>query len=303
MKLFAILITLLLLINWASFGQEIKADVTVNMEQLPFELRTNVSTMENDLESYINNQSFMKQQWEGEPIPVDINIFLSGGTGNIYSAKIFISSYRFLDGPNEEPGRTVTIKLFDTEWKFQYSLGANLSYNDMRFDAFTSLIDFYMLLIIGFDLDTYGMAAGKPAFEKAKTIFQLGASVKALGYDTYTKQGEFNRFNLVNELTDLRYENLRTIIYKYYIQGLDVMGFDKEKALKNIEEVLAEMAEFKKSKMIGPSVLMQAFFDTKAQELGAIFNGYQNQDVFTYLMYLDPGNTIIYNDAKEGKLK
>mgnify|MGYP000666378276 CR=1 FL=1 len=285
------------------FAQEIKADITVNMDQLPFELRTNVSTMESDLERYINNNSFMHQEWEGEQIPVDINIFLSGGNRNIYEAKIFISSYRFLDGPNEEPGRTVTIKLFDTEWTFEYSLGANLSYNELRFDPFTSLIDFYMLLVIGFDLDTYGKLGGTKAFEKAKTIFQLGASAKARGYSTYTKQGEFNRFNLVNELNDLLYENLRTIIYKYYILGLDLMAFEKEKALKNIVDILSEMVEFKKNKMTGPSVLMQAFFDTKAQELGIIFNGYSNQDVFTYLMYLDPGNTIIYNDARDGKLK
>ena len=60
-----------------SNAQEINAEVVVNMEQLSFEARNYVSTMENDLERYLNNERFTDLQWEGEPIPVGITIYLA----------------------------------------------------------------------------------------------------------------------------------------------------------------------------------------------------------------------------------
>lgn len=284
-------------------AQEIEANVTVNLEQLEFETRRHVSAMERDVERYINNQRFLSGDWEGEPIPVDITIVLSGGVNQRFTAQMFLVSRRYLDGPEEEPRQSVELKIMEKKWSFPYGQGASLTYNHMRYDEFTSLIDFYMLLIIGFDLDTYGELAGDEAYNKAENIASLGASRNAVGFSRIGQPGEFTKFNLINEITDLRYETFRKLIFDYYFNGMDVIGFDTEKGKQGLAKTIADMAAFKRDKVTTASVLMQAFFDSKSEEIADIFNGYEDQTVFDNLFFLDPGHARIYQLAKEGDFK
>ncbi|OGU38050.1 MAG: hypothetical protein A2X61_17005 [Ignavibacteria bacterium GWB2_35_12] len=292
---------ILLLTAYNLFSQEIEVNVTVNMDQLAFEARTQVSNMESDVKNYINNQKFTNIEWKGDKIPVDLTIFLSGGAGNRYSARLLIISRRYLDGPDE--GQSVTCKLYDQKWSFEYGLGAYLKYNPNTYNSFTTLIDYYMNLVIGFDMDTYGELDGSSAFEMAKNLVLLGASYNAEGYQTYSSPGDFTRFNLVAELNNVRYNDFRKLMFSYYVDGLDQMSTNKQQALAAIDSVIFEMAAFKENKMTGPSVLLQAFFDAKAQEIGGLFNGYPKPQVFQQLKYLDPGNTSIYDEAMEGKIR
>lgn len=283
------------------FSQEIEANVVVNLEQLEFEARNNVSNFDRDLMSYINNQSFTGEKWEGPKIPVEINIYLSGGRNSKYSARMFIVSKRFLDGPDEITGQSVALRMIEDKWSFEYGLGAFLSFNMLRFDRISSMIDYYMFLIIGMDKDTYGELDGSKEYEKAKSIFQLGTSNQIPGFQSFSQPGEFTKYNLITELTDMRYEEFRKLIFAYYVDGLDKMAFDKEAAIQAIAEIIQDMALFKKNKLTGPSVLLQLFFDTKAQELASIFKGYKDKNLFNDLIYLDPSNTMLYNEARDTK--
>ncbi|MBI5325739.1 MAG: DUF4835 family protein [Ignavibacteriae bacterium] len=282
-------------------SQEIDATVTINMEQLPFEARTQVSNMESDLKNYINNQKFTKLDWKGDKIPVDLTIYLSGGTNNRYSARLLIISRRYLDGPDK--GQSVNCKFYDQKWNFEYGLGAYLKYDPNTYNSFTTLIDYYMHLVIGYDMDTYGELDGSPSFEIAKNLVLLGASYNAEGYQTFSNPGEFTRFNLAAELNNVRYNDFRKMVFAYYVDGLDKMAIDKQQALASIDSIITEMSAFKEQKMTGPSVMLQAFFDAKAQEIAGLLNGYQKKQVFHYLKYLDPSNSTIYDDAAEGKIK
>ncbi len=284
-------------------AQEIHATVTINMEQLDFEARNNVATMKRDLEDYINNQKFLDMEWEGDPIPVDIQIALSGGANNKYSAKLFIIARRYLDGVSDPPGQTVETKFYDSKWSFEYGLGATLSYNPMVYNDLNTVIDYYMLMVIGFDLDTYSELGGQRAFEKAKALVNLGASNNGQGFDKYSQPGEFTRYNLVTELSDMRYNGMRKIFFSYYYDGLDRMEFDKAKAIQSLRDAIADLADYKKNKLVSSSVLLQLFFDSKAQEIATIFNGYDDKTVFSDLRYLDPTNSSLYEQASNGELR
>lgn len=293
-KLLLTLLVILMIPASTAISQELDVNVTVNMEQLTQEARVNVQTMETDVENYLNNQSFTGQEWEGPKIPVEVSIFLQGGSGN-YSARLFIVSKRTLD----DGGASVSLRMVDNEWSFEYSRFANLSYNPMRFHEFTTLLDYYMCMIIGMDLDTYTELGGNKMYNKARELVQLGATRGANGYSTYAMPGEFTRYNLVSEFTDLRYEDFRLLIFAYYYDGLDLMAHNEEKALEGLRGVIKDMAWFKKNKMTGPSVLLQAFFDAKSQELAMLFTGYKDKTVFDELKYLDVGHATLYDEASE----
>jgi len=285
----------------ATLAQEIKANVVVNAEQVATENLYYVSTMADDVENYINNTRFLDNvEWEGDPIPVEISIILSGGNNNRFKAKMFIVSKRMLDGPEGEEGQSVELRLIENVWAFEYSRGANFTYNTMRFDRFVSMLDYYMLIVIGYDLDSYGELDGAPAFEKAKLIFSNGVTAGADGFETHSTPGQYTKYNIASELTDMRYYDFRKLIFAYYVDGLDLGYKEPKRALQNLADVIERMAEFKNKKMSSGSVIMQIFFDTKARELASIFNGYEDRRVFNYLMELDPANTMIYQDSRDG---
>jgi len=281
------------------YSQEIKAEVTVNMEQLVFEARNNVATMKRDIENYINNQKFTQNDWEGDPINVQITIYLSGGTNNIYSAKMFLISTRPIEGTGN--GQSVNLKFYESGWSFEYALGANLTYNLTRFDAFTSVIDYYMLIVIGFDLDTWEELGGSSAFTEARRIVELGVANNADGFSSYSNPGEFTKFNITSELTNMRFYDLRKLLFAYYVDGLDLLATSKSEAIKNLKEIIYNLALFKKNKLVESSVLLDLFFDSKAQEIATIFSGNKDMDVFDNLKYIDPRNSTLWDDAKEGK--
>lgn len=274
------------------FAQEIEADVTVNVEMLDQDKRISVSTMENDLERYINSTRFTDIEWEGKKIPVDISIALTGGYNNRYNAKLFIASKRYLYG--QEEGTSVVLKIADNEWSFEYAQGAYFDYNTTRYNEFSSLIDFYMLTVIGFDMDTYETLGGNSAFNIARRIAGIASTEDIPGFKTFIQPGEFTKYALISELTDLRYEDLRILFFEYYVDGLDMMAEDKDKGLDNLRKIIGNIVDYKQNKMTGPSVLLQVFTDSKAFELGATFEGYKDQSVFKDLKYIDPSNTTLY---------
>jgi len=295
-KIFLIIIFLSIFFSSNLFSQELKATVSVNMEQVDPDRRMYVASLENDLQNYINSQQFVNIEWEGERIPVDITIVLSGGNRNFYSGRLFIASKRqLLDDPE---AAVTTIRFAENKWIFPYSQGANLSFNINRFDEVTSLIDFYMMLVIGMDLDSYGELDGNVAFERAKQVLLLGANRGAEGWGTYAAPGELTKYTLVSELTDPRYYDFRKLITEYYLDGLDQLKKNKQKALENIARTISKMADFKEKRMVGPSAFLQVFFDTKSREIASLMEGYPDKKVFDNLIYLDPTNAHIYNQSR-----
>lgn len=296
--IFLLAIPLFIISLFSLKAQEINATITVNVEQLPDEYRVNVQTLEADLERYINNQKFTDLEWEGPGIPVDMTIYLTGGANGRYGARMFFTSKRYLYG--QEGGASVVTRMIEEQWAFEYARGAALTYNPYRYDEITSIIDFYMNYIIGMDLDTYGELDGTEQFMRAKDILQRAAAQQAPGFDTYSKPGQFTKSNLINDLTDLRYEPLRILFFEYYVDGLDMMADDEEQAMKNIVKFVDDLVDFKKNKMISASSLLQAFFDAKVDELANMFRRYDNkEDVLNKLMYLDPTNSTKYREALE----
>jgi hypothetical protein len=301
-NLFIILFSILSF-SFQAYSQEIEPLVDVNMERLDFEQRRYVSNLKYDLENYLRTQRFTEKDWEGPRIPVEMSIYFTGYSGtsgrNIYSAQLIITSKRNI--PGTEGGTSIALQFLEKNWIFEYSTGAALSFNPTRFNEFTSLIDYYMFIVIGYDMDTYGELDGTQMYEKARQIVQLGSSLGKDGFEVQYTPGELTHYSLVNEITDPRYEDFRRLIFSYFVDGIDVLPFDKEQGMKNLENTIAGMAEFKSKKLSGPSVFLQIFFEAKAQELAQLFKSYPNRQVLSDLIYLDPTNTMIYQNAFDGK--
>ncbi|MCX6154365.1 MAG: DUF4835 family protein [Candidatus Kapabacteria bacterium] len=281
-------------------SQEIDATVQVSMDQVQVESRKNAETLASDLKTYINSQKYTNNDWDGPKIPVDVSIYLSGGPDRYY-AKMFIVSKRTLKG--QDAGASAAFRIIENNWTFAYSRNANLVFNLMRYNEVTTLIDFYLAIIIGLDMDTYGDLEGTQMFGLARQIFQVANSASAVGFEVNSLPGATTKFSLITDLTDMHFEPMRKLIYSYYNDGLQILSKDKAQGLENLYAFLLDLADYKSAKMTGPSYFLQIFFDTKAQELATLFNKYPNPDVFKQLRYLDPTNSTIYNDSEKGKME
>lgn len=276
-------------------SQEISSTVFVNMEQLSQEARVNLSTIEKDLTNYLNSQKYSNVDWVGPKIPINLTIFISSGSNGRYTGKLVFISKRNTKGT--EGGTSSSMKIFEDNISFDFSQGASFTLNPQRCDKFISIIDFYTYLALGLDFDSYGDLEGTKLYEVAKTIAN-NCRDNADGWQTFSQPGDFTRYNLVSEMLNPNFEQFRKLIYTYHVDGLDKMESDRTTAMKNIQNFIADLADFKNKKLSGSSVFLQAFFDAKAMELITIFKGTNNQQVLKDLKYLDPSNTTLYNDNK-----
>lgn len=277
-------------------SQELKPNVTVNMEFLPQDQRVSLQTLQNDLTQYLKNQRYM-DAWEGDPIPFDIQVFITGKQGNNYQARLVLNTSRVIDGGGTSP----MLRIIDQEWSFPYQMNANITYQPNRYDPFSSIIDFYALMAIGYELDSYGQLDGSKAFSKMSQIANIASSNNALGFPQTSDPGIINKFTIANELNNIRFEDLRKEIYYYHVDGMDSLKYDRTIALKNLETSISSLAHFKRNKLSGNSALLQLLFDAKATELVDLFTGYEQKDIFNKLLYLDPSNGTRYRAASEKK--
>lgn len=281
-------------------AQEIDPIVTLDTELLSNEQLQNVESLKSNLEEYLGSQSFTNQEWEGPKIPVSITIQLTGGgsSGSVFSANMFIVSKRGILG--KEEGTTVAMQFIDRKWSFEYRSNASLSYDPNRYNPITSVLDFYMLVIIGLELDSYGELDGNDAFRRANNLLNVALNAGAGGW-TSSSEREFTRRTLIYELTNARFDDFRKLMFEYYIDGIDMLTTDKEKALDNIAYTISQMADFKE-RYVNPSHLLDVFFHAKSKELAELLRGYKkDMRVFRNLIFLDTPNTSLYEAARDGK--
>lgn len=278
-------------------AQELDANVMVDMTQLQLDDRTDVRTMQGDIRTYLNAQRYTRDDWTGEKIPVDVTIYLTGRSGGAYNARLTIVSRRLT---NNEPGSGGPLmRIYDKEWTFSYTFSPSLSFQSMRYDEFTSVLDFYMLIAIGMDMDTYEDLGGDRLYADAKQIAQLGNAKGLSQFSSNFQPGEYTRMALITDLTDPRYHGFRRLLYDYHV-AMDDYAFDKQKGRAEMAATLNNIADFKRTAISNRSVLLQEFFDAKAGEIAEMFKGLKDSPVWRDLAFLDPGNTQLYEKAQSG---
>lgn len=279
-----------------SLAQEFKPVVIVDMNQLPINGRDDVVTMQSDVLQYLTNQRFTDKDWEGDKIPIDLTIFVMSGNPNSrrYTSRLFFNARVNLSGGVTSP----VLKVLDRDWVFTYTLNQQHNYQIMRYDEFSTLIDFYNFIALGLDADNFEQLSGRKYYEQARDLVQLGANRGAPGYALMVQEpGEFTKISLVTELLDRRFEDFRKLMFDYHAEGMDKFAKDKDGARKTIAQILTKMADFKRNKITQRSYLLQLFFDAKQTEICEIFKGTNNTEVLDAMKTLDISNTTVYEQA------
>ncbi|MCS7170167.1 MAG: DUF4835 family protein, partial [Candidatus Kapabacteria bacterium] len=170
-----------------------------------------------------------------------------------------------------------------------------LTYQPLRYDPLLTIVDFYALITIGLDSDTYEELSGTPYFQKAHQIAQIAAAQNAKGFESFTEPGQFSRFALSAELLHPRFEPFRRFLFAYHVDGLERL-VQKQGSPSTIDSLLTNLLLFKE-RLSTPSLALQLFFDAKYQELIELFREWNSPTLLARLRALDPKHGTDYERA------
>jgi hypothetical protein len=273
------------------YSQELNCNVIVNFQNVPVKNRELLADFKNVVENYMNTTRFTNINWDGDKIDCSLNIFFtSAGSDVSYSAQIVVVSQRPV---YQSTRKSALLTLNDAEWSFNYEVGQSMYANLDAFDPLTSLLDFYALIIIGFDMDTWEEFGGTPYFKKAFDIVNLAsASNSKTGWLPSNKI--YSRWGLVSDALNEKYASFRSAIFDYHY-GIDIFAQNKEVGQAKIVELIDVLYDLSERLGITKSVFIQTFFNAKFGEITDHLKDYPDKTVFRKLKKIDPSHAGRYD--------
>lgn len=237
--------TLLLLWIVGLSAQGIVAEIKVDTKNLDDVPRQAVSQLASDITYYIENT-----QWTFEDLPSDFKIqatiyldsYTESSTQKIYTGKAFWGN-----GDDQ--------KYFDKSWQFTFNQGDALNHSS-TFQSLTSFLDYWVLTLLGSDLDTWNQFGGSQLYTEARQVARDGNnSSYSLGWK--------ERLEDIEKLS--RNQDFRKMKFAYY-EAIDLWDTgNKPEARKTIEEFMRSL-ETSISRQ-DSRIFTQNFLNAKYQEI------------------------------------
>ena len=280
----------LLFLSYATFAQELNCRVEVNFQNLPVNNRELLVDFAGIIENYMNTTRYTNEDF-AQRIDCSMSIFFTGASSDIdYSAQIVVVSQRpIYKSTKNSPILTVN----DGQWQFKYQKGQALYANQTSFDPLTSFLDYYALIIIGMDMDTFELSGGTVYFKRAQDIVNLGSNSGAsLGWQS--SSASYSRWGLVNDILSATYTFFRNSIFDYHY-GIDIFSQNKQLGQPKIAGLVNVLwIMYEKIGNIN-SVFVRTFFDAKHGELIDYLRDYPDPELFSKLKKIDPPHSSKYD--------
>lgn len=281
-------------------AQELNCSVTVNSTQIMGSDKSIFSALEKAIFEFINNR-----KWTGNVYDADekieasmlINITEQASTGN-FKATIQIQSRRPIYNTSYN---STLLNLLDKEFVFQFNEFDPLTYSETTFiNNLTSVVSYYVYIILAFDYDSFSLGGGTPYLDKALGIVNNAQSTSEPGWKAF--EGDKNRYWLVQDLLRDNYSSYREAYYRYHRLGYDIMTQDMAKGRA---EVLKSIKLLENIYTLKPGAfILQLFFNAKSEEIISLFKEATSQEkaeVTDLLKKIDPSNSTKYNAILNGK--
>ena len=291
---------LLLLMLVTAGAQELRCNISLNTTQVQGSNRSITEAFQTALNEFVNTRVWTNNAFSiEERIECSMMLNITSLTGNEFSGNMTVQSRRPVFNSTYP---TTLFNFQDKDVKFNYVEGQPLEFSDAaHLSNLTSLIAFYVYIILGLDYDSFSLNGGTPYFQKAEAIVTNAQQSNERGWKAF--EGNYkNRYWLVQNLLDDRYRGVREFTYKYYRLGLDRMSSRPIEARADIAEYLKLLQEVFRRKPDPYLFLLQIVFDVKSNEWADIFsNGTPDEKsrVVRLLKEIDPPNISKYDKINQ----
>ena len=227
-------------------------------------------SLKKSLNEFINSRKWTNDNFRpNEKIECSFLLNLTEKTAdNIYKATINIQSSRpvFNSGYNSP-----LVNYVDRDVVFRFDESQTLQYDDNRVagnDALasnlTAIFAYYVYIIVGMDYDSYAPKGGDEFFKKAQNIVsnapEEGKTIK--GWKA--AENNRNRYWLIDQILNPRFEAFRPLYYNYHRKGLDVLSSKPDEGRKVILDGIPVLTKLNNDNPT--SILLQFFFNAKVNE-------------------------------------
>lgn len=282
------------------FGQELNVTVKVNTQQLQLVDPAVFTTLEQGI------TEFLTQKWTNDVFDpeerIDCNFIFTlqkEVSATSFEMTLAVQSSRPIFGTDQS---TPILNTIDNYVAFEYEQFQPLQFSENRFENnLTSVLAFYVNLILGLDYDTFSPTGGEVYFQKAQEIINnvpSGLYSTYLGWsstDASNSRGSKNRFWIMENLLSPRMKPMRLGMYQYHRQGLDMMATDVESARAAIAEVVNTLGQVDQS--YPNAILTQLFLNAKRLEVLELFKRgttAERNNVRQVMTRVDPANGAQY---------
>ncbi len=280
----------------SSFGQEVEFQITINTPKLQTTDPKVFEDLKGNLQNFLNNQRWTEHDYKQEE-KIQCNIQLTITTevnATNFRAELNIQSTRPVYGSSYE---TALLTHVDKDVEFTYEQFQPLEYSKNVYnDNLSSILSFYIYIILGLDYDTFSPLGGDDYFQNAQDILTTvppNVTDKVKGWRSL--DGVRNRYWIIENILTPRVRPMREALYEYHRQGLDLMGTEPVKGRSSIMKALEEIERVGRS--YPNSMIIQMFFNAKRKELVEIFKGGTNSEktrAVQIMSKLDAANAIEY---------
>jgi len=272
-------------------AQELNCSIQVQYNNLTGNDFSFLDELRERVDEYINDRRWTDDTFEDfERIDCTMSIVMSEAVSlTRFRARITVASRRPIYNTSQN---TTVMQFSDENWVFDYPRGSPLIFEPDRFNAITSVLNFYAYLILGYDYDSFSEFGGTEYFERARRIAEQAQNSGSVGWDAL--QGEQSRGTLIAQILDPRYRTLRTAYRDYHLASLDTFVTDPDKARTTMLDVIGRLEDL--STQVSRSFYLDSFFTAKYQELATVFQGstVANQ-AYDTLTRIDPSHLSEYS--------
>lgn len=294
----SVVILLILLIARLAGAQELRCNISINSSKLTGTNRQAFETMQTDLYEFMNNRKWTKHTYrQDEKIECSFNIQITRQlSSDEFESTLIVQSSRPVFNSSY---RSTILNIKDESFRFSYKEFQSIEFNENNNkDNMTSVLAYYVYMILGFDYDTYSLNGGTEYFELARSIVTYSQNNLGKGWKAF--ESDYNRYWLVENMLNKTYAPYRQCLYKYHRKGLDAMAESADAGRAEIAESLRDLQRVFRTK--AKLYITQVFFDAKRSELVSVFGGSYADELnrtVQILTEIDPSNADQYNKLKE----
>ncbi len=278
-----ITILVLLFLTCSSLNaQELNAKVSVVASRVGNNVNKNAFlTLQTALNNFINNRKWTSETY-GVNEKIACNFLLNlepTSEANVYTASLTIQAARPVFNTSY---LSPIINFKDDNVIFKYVEFQILEFNENRVSGSDALVSnltavfaYYANLILAFDNLSFSPRGGDVYFQKAQNIVNNAPDGRGIsGWKAF--DGIRNRYWLVENMLNSRYNIMHDVYYNYYRMGMDKMYEDENTARTELLNVLNLLTNFNNE---NPNTMInQFFFQGKSTELIKVFSKAKPQD-------------------------
>lgn len=294
MRRFFLHVLILLLITVNVAGQEFLCNITVNSTQVEGTDKRVYENMQTALQEFINNRIWTN--YDIKPSErIECNLLVN--------IKERPSSDRFKATLNVVASRPVfksaynspLINYVDNDFEFFYVEFQPMEFQENTYtDNLTSVIAYYLYMILAMDFDSFSPYGGTPFYEKAELVVNAAQSSGEKGWAS--SEDPNNRYWLLENYLNNSYSDLRQFLYDYHRMGMDIMSEKADQGRSVISESLVLLKNVNDAR--NGIHALKLMIDAKRVEIINVFsegNPREKQDAEEIMKEIDPSNSSEYS--------